>query len=423
MAGTSTAYHLKRHPHVLIEKEETIGGTARSYKVGDFTFDITGHLLHLHKPYTKKLIRKLLGNNFYPCIRKAWIYSQNTYTRYPYQAFTNGLPEDVINDCVLGFLTADKKNRTTPTVRSKLNFHDWCNVTFGEGISRHFMIPYNEKLYQIKAKKLTTDWCGPFVPMPKLSEVIHGALEPQGKSFGYNTTFLYPKQGGIQSLANALAKNIQDIYLNTSVIQLDYKNKSAHLSSGETIRYSSLVNSIPLLELLNLMQDLPLSIQKDKHHLRYASILCVNLGVNRPRISDASWIYFPEKSFPFYRVGFPMNFTPHVVPSGCSSMYVEVPLSQSKGQSKAKILQAVRKGLIDAQILKPSDQFPVVQFIPVKYAYVIYDANRNKALENIFTFLKANDIQSIGRYGAWKYSFMEEAILDGKKAAETILNA
>lgn len=422
LAGISTAYHLKNQPNVVVERESSIGGTARSFKVGKFTFDITGHLLHLHTPYTKKLIPKLLGNKFFSCVRKAWIFSKKTYTKYPFQASTHGLPQNVVRDCVLGFVDAYMENKLNNTDRSNLDFRSWCYRTFGSGIAEHFMIPYNEKLYQTPSSKMTTDWCGAFVPMPKLAEVIRGALEPQNQAFGYNTTFLYPKEGGIQSLAIAMARNVRDIYLNTSVLKLDWKRKHATLSNGETIPYSSLVNSIPLLELLKLMGDLPPSIQKAKRSLRFASILCLNIGVDRSKISDASWVYFPEKIFPFYRVGFPMNFTPHVVPKGCSSMYVEVPMDLKKPFSKAKILRDVRQGLIESRILKHSDRFPVVQFIPVKYAYIIYDQHRQKALRTIFSFLKENDIQSIGRYGAWKYSFMEEAILDGKKAADSILN-
>ena len=101
-------------------------------------------------------------------------------------------------------------------------------------------------------------------------------------------------------------------------------------------------------------------------------------------------------------------------------MYVEVPLDTSKTFNREKILKSVRRGLIDAGILKPSDKIPVAQFLPIRYAYVIYNAERPRALKTIFSFLKKQGIQSIGRYGAWKYSFMEEAILDGKKAAEAL---
>lgn len=421
LAGLSTAYHLRNEAHYLIEREQEVGGTARSFKVGNFTFDFTGHLLHLHTPYTKNLVTRLLKGNFYSCVRKAEIFSHNTLTPYPFQANTYGLPPSVIGDCVLGFLRASLQSPQKFKDYSQLNFQSWCEQTFGLGISEHFMIPYNEKLYQTKATAMSSDWCGPFVPTPKLEDVVRGALSQQDKAFGYNTRFLYPKKGGIQVLAQSLAKSLPSIETNTTLEQLDWKNKTAVLSSGIMTRYSHVVNTIPLLEFLKRLSPLPKNIRAAMKKLKCVSILCVNIGVKRARISDASWIYFPEKKYPFYRVGFPMNFTPHVVPKGCSSMYVEVPLDVRKPFSKQKVLKGIRNGLIEARILKASDKFAVVQFLPIKYAYVIYDKNRPKALDTIFSFLEKNDIQSIGRYGAWKYSFMEEAILDGKKAAEKIL--
>ena len=42
-------------------------------------------------------------------------------------------------------------------------------------------------------------------------------------------------------------------------------------------------------------------------------------------------------------------------------------------------------------------------------------------MERIFAHLKVRGVESIGRYGGWKYSFMEETILDGKKCAERLL--
>lgn len=423
LAGVSTAFHLPRRNSLIIEKESEVGGTARSFEIDGFTFDITGHLLHLHTPYTKKLIRKLLKNQFFSCVRKALIYSQGTYTRYPFQAATNGLPSTTVDDCVLGFFETYLKSQKNPMKNGgQHNFRSWCLRTFGAGISKYFMIPYNEKLYQTPANRMSADWCGPFVPMPRLADVIQGAINNQDKSFGYNTTFLYPKKGGIQQLARALAKPVKDIRLNSSVQKIDWKRKIATLSSGETVLYSSLVNTIPLLELLKRMEPLPKRVRAASRQLRFASVLCVNIGVKRPRISDASWIYFPEKKYPFYRVGFPMNFTPHVVPKGCSSMYVEVPVNLKHRFSKASLLKQVRAGLTDAGILRNSDKLPVVQFIPIKYAYVIYNEARQRALRVIFSFLSQHGIQSIGRYGEWKYSFMEEAILDGKKAAAYILN-
>ncbi len=420
LAGVSTAYHLKDPQALLVERESRLGGTARSVEMKGFTFDFTGHLLHLHTPYTKKLIRNLLGKNVYECQRRATIFSHETYTRYPFQANTYGLPANVVDDCVLGFLDAYRKRQSEEIDFKKLNFADWCETVFGNGISRHFMWPYNRKIYQVDPKNLTVDWCGSFVPNVQPEEVVRGALTEQKAEFGYNTTFLYPKNGGIQVLAESLASKLKNVQLGISLKKVSWKKKTALLTDGREIGYKNLVNTVPLKIFLDMFEDLPKPVVQAKKNLKAVGIVCLNIGVNRANISKDSWIYFPEEKYPFYRVGFPMNFTPYAVPKGCSSMYVEIPFELANSISKTEMLRRVRVGLIEARILKKSDRWLVTHILPISTAYVIYDKNRRAALDTIFKFFSKNKIQSIGRYGAWKYSFMEEAILDGKKAAEKI---
>ena len=52
-----------------------------------------------------------LKGNFYKCVRRAWIFSNNTYTRFPFQANTHGLPESAVDRCVLGFLNSYLNNK------------------------------------------------------------------------------------------------------------------------------------------------------------------------------------------------------------------------------------------------------------------------------------------------------------------------
>jgi protoporphyrinogen oxidase len=420
LAGLSAAYHLKEIPARVFEKSRYVGGTARSFQINGFTFDITGHLLHLHNPYTKKLVAELLKGNVYRCIRNTQIFSEGKYTRYPYQAYTRGLPEETIDACVLGCVEALTKAQTKKIDPAKLDFGAWSRAQFGDGIASKFMKPYNEKLYQVPVSALNTDWCGAFVPQPDLADVVRGALNESGKEFGYNATFLYPRQGGIQFLAERLAERVGEINFNTAASRVDWKKKSVRFDDGTSARYDRLISTLPLPELLDRMSGLPADVRRARRQLKWASIVCVNLGVRRSEISKASWIYFPEPKYIFYRVGFPMNFTPHVVPEGCSSMYVEVPMKAARLLNENALLARVKKDLVATGILRSSDTFAVTQLLPIKYAYVIYDKNRRSALDVIFRFLKKNKIQSIGRYGAWKYSFMEEAILDGKMAADAI---
>ena len=51
LAGLSAAHHLGERGvrgRLIVEAKARVGGTAGSVTTGGFTFDYTGHLLHLH---------------------------------------------------------------------------------------------------------------------------------------------------------------------------------------------------------------------------------------------------------------------------------------------------------------------------------------------------------------------------------------
>src|SRR6185503_20964578 len=150
LTGISTAYHLKR-PWLLLEKEERLGGHARTDVTRGFHFDKTGHWLHLRDPYTKQLIADLLPGQMVPVARRARIFSHGVLTRFPFQANLFGLPPEVNAECLLGFLRAQM---TPGPAEPPRNFEEFCLQKFGDGISKHFMIPYNTKLWGVHPREI-----------------------------------------------------------------------------------------------------------------------------------------------------------------------------------------------------------------------------------------------------------------------------
>ncbi|MBI4052108.1 MAG: FAD-dependent oxidoreductase [Elusimicrobia bacterium] len=424
LAGLSCAYHLERSgrrvSYLVLEKGDRVGGYAGSIVKNGFIFDHTGHLLHLHDPYGKKLILNLLKGNLYLRERRSWIYSNGIYTRYPFQANTYGLPQRVIEDCVVGFLKTAGQGSNHRLFKSP-SFKHWALQTFGEGICKHFMFPYNEKLWRVPLNRMTTEWQGRFVPKPKLEEVLYGSLTDQKKFFGYNAAFRYPKRGGIQSLPDALAQRIQNLHLGARVTRVDLRERVAQVNGVGEIAFKFLVNTAPLNRFVDLISWVPSSVREAGRQLRFTDVYCLSLGVQRAGVSDRHWIYFPEKRFNFYRVGFSTNFSPHVAPPGATSMYIELSRRPGEGIDLAREEKRALEGLRSCGILKSSDRLLARHWIPMPCAYVLYDFQRERALHAIFTYLRGQKVESIGRYGAWKYSFMEEAILDGKRCAQKIL--
>lgn len=425
LAGLSAAYHLGEsglRSRLVVESKATVGGTAGSVTTGAFTFDYTGHLLHLHDSYGQALILDLLKDNLATHARKAWIYSQGAFTRYPFQANTKGLPTKTVVECVAGFL--ETVHRPRPLAKNP-DFLSWSRATFGDGITRRFMTPYNEKLWRLPLSKLTTEWQGRFVPKPSASEVVYGALTENNALFGYNASFRYPVRGGIQSLSDALAGRLEPDVVRTEspVTAVDLREKTAQVEGLGEVHYERLVNTLPLNVFLDFATPLPADVKAARKDLRWNTVWNLNLGIDRPAPADKHWIYYPEKRFPFYRVGFPSNFSASLAPEGHASLYLEAARPGGVRLDRDKLEAAMIKGLREAGLLRRSDEISAKIWMPVPVGYVVYDRARTPAVEAIFRYFGTHGVESIGRYGGWKYSFMEETILDGKRCADRLTGA
>ena len=154
LCGISAAVHLER-PWVLFEKEERLGGHARTDVTDGFHFDKTGHWLHLRDPYTKSLIAELLPDGMLHVERKARIFSHGVLTRFPFQGNLHGLPPAVIQECLLGYIAAWQKNQSGAATKAPANFEEFILDKMGAGIARHFMIPYNHKLWGVHPREIT----------------------------------------------------------------------------------------------------------------------------------------------------------------------------------------------------------------------------------------------------------------------------
>lgn len=416
LAGLSACYH---GDGVVYEKDNTLGGHARSHSSDGFVFDEGIHVLHTDNEYILNLMDEI-GVNLEVKERDAWIFSHDAMTRYPFQANTYGLPIDIVKKCLLGFIENKYKKEDIN------NYEDWVRYIFGDGIADSFMLPYSRKFWGLDPSMLTTDWVNVRHPRPSMEEVITGAISDQKKGFGINASFRYPKKGGFGYIGEMLAKACKDrVHNRMKATHIDIENKVITFNDEQEIQYKNILSTIPLPEILNIIPDTPKEVLEASSKLKTNSIYVVNLGVDRERITDKSWIYFLDKEFSFVRVSFPFNFThsnDSVVPKGCSSISVEIaygndnPLPHPKEQMAKRAIEDLKK----AKILKETDNIVYQHTYDIKYGYVIYDNVKKDSVQRIHSFLKPYDIIPCGRYGLWAYLWSDEAIMSGKVAAEKL---
>jgi len=258
LTGLSAAYHLRPLSTIVLEREPEPGGLARTRVEDGFTFDCTGHLLHLRDAGIKELVERILPGAFAAHERRALIQSKGVLTAYPFQANLHGLPPAVVGECIEGFVEALlRRARDGEPDLARVNFREWVDATFGRGIAEHFMVPYNSKLWRCDLREIECGWVSWSIPRPTIKEVLDGALGATIRGLGYNPTFLYPKRGGIGILPEALARGCPGLRLGETVEAIDAAARIVTLASGARIGYESLVSTLPLDRLLAITGGLP----------------------------------------------------------------------------------------------------------------------------------------------------------------------
>jgi len=408
LSGMAAGIKLKEKgaDFVILEKAARPGGLAKSENINGFVFDYTGHFLHIRKPEIEKLVLSLPGVKLKKISRASYIFSNGVYTEYPYQVNNYGLPSEVIEENITGFLRARFAGRT-----GQANFRDWALATFGEGIAKNFLFPYNKKLWRHPLQKLTTKWMGRFVPSPTIDEVMDGILKKGKADVGYNAYFYYPEQGGIETLAKGFYEKLKDrVVLNAEVKAIDLPDKTITYNN-ETIKYDTLITTMPLNLFLGIAKGGP---AKYAAKLKATSVYCLNIGFKQDEKTARHWVYVPEEKYVFYRIGFPSSVCPANAPDGMQSVFTEVSFH---GNVPAGTDDKIISGLIDMGIIKNKNGIIIKYPMMLPDAYVIYDNDREKILPEITEKLKACGVLTAGRWGNWEYSSMEDAIIEGLEAA------
>jgi UDP-galactopyranose mutase len=463
--GLSAAYHLGEDA-LLVEQNDTVGGWCRSIEEGGFTFDYAGHIMFSKDDYVHELYKLLLGDNVHWQDREAWVYSKNVFTRYPFQGALYGLPPETIKECILGAIEAryglpaggtatdsakvSLKGNGKPdeelvdccadgTIESVApngtascdhcyngeprNFEEFIYKVWGEGIAKHFAIPYNRKLWAVPLNEMETSWLGGRVPLPDLAEIIDGALQPVPKPMGPNARFGYPLRGGFQALMDGFLPHLKArLRLRTRVTSVSPSQRTITFGDGKVVSYKHLISTMPLPVLIKLMgAEAPSEIQQATAGLRHVSVRCVNLGIGRDRLTDKHWIYYPEDTV-FHRIFVQGNASPYCNPQGGFGLTCEITYSEHKP------LPADGQALIDlciadchkVGIFNEDDPIWVANQVDMPHAYVVYDHARKQNVDTVRKWLETKGIILAGRYSEWEYYNSDHAFIAGKKAAETV---
>ncbi len=421
MAGLGAAHRLRAEglTPVIYDKNPYPGGHAASFVHGDFIFDDGPHISFTKDERLQKLFADSVDGRFEVIQTRVNNHWRGHWIKHPAQCNLHGLPTDLVVNTIRDFVNAPQLENDE--IR---HYGDWLLTAYGRTFAETFPMQYGRKYHTTSADNMTVDWLGPRLYRPSLEEVLRGALSPQTPEVHYVDHFRYPTHGGFVAFLEGLLDGVE-LALEHEVTGIDPVGRQLTFSDGRQASYDHLVSSLPLPELIALVEGAPGDVVEAAQRLACTTCVVVNLGIDRDDLSAAHWTYFYDDDFIFTRLSFPHMLSPHNVPPGAGSIQAELYYSKKYrplDRAPENLIEPTIRDLKRCGLLRQDDRILHRNATVVPYANIIFDLDRPAALATVLGYLEDLGIATGGRYGRWGYHWTDESFLSGEEAAQDVLD-
>ena len=422
MAGFGAAYRLNAEgiAPVMYDKNAYYGGHTASFRFeSGFLFDIGPHISFTKDPRIQELFADSVDQQYETIQISLNNYWRGYWPKHPVQLHLHGLPDDLIVKVISDFVEQRQASE-----RPVKNYADWFLASFGRTFAEQFPMQYTRKYHLTSAEDMSTDWLGPRIYRPSLEEVLCGAISPSAPHVHYITHFRYPKNGGFESYLKKFVP-MGNLKLHHELTRIDPRTQELTFSNGHVARYDSLVSSLPLPDLIRMIQGAPKEVVDAARRLACSTVVLVNIGVNRADLSAAHMTYFYDEDICFTRLGFPHMLSATNAPADAGSIQAEVYFAEKYKPftgSPEDLIEPVIRDLRRCGLLREDDQILCKKAMKLRYANIIFDLERADALKIVHAYLDELGIAYCGRYGDWGYMWTDESFKSGELAAERALS-
>jgi protoporphyrinogen oxidase len=422
MAGFGAGFALEsaRVPFALYDHNPYFGGHTHSLRYpSGFVFDEGGHISFTKHAHVRDVLAENVGGRFEE--RKLHIDNYWYGRRIPHPVQTNlrNLPSELIVAVIKDFVAVGgKEPRTTGT------YADWLLDTYGKTFAETFPMVYGRKYHTTTMDQLVTDWIGPRMYRPGLEEVLRGALGAEVPGAHYVDNYRYPSFGGFETYLEAFAQRFT-LKLDHRLTGIDTRQRVLRFSNQASAPYEALISSVPLPELIPLIDGAPDDVRAAARKLAFTTAVLFNFGVARADLSETAITYFYDEDVIFSRVNLPHMFSPNNAPPGCGTIQAEIYFSDKYKPLAVQpetLIEPVMRDLQRCGFLRESDKILLRETAINRYANVIYDLDRAEAVAKVHAFLRDVGIHYCGRYGNWDHAWTDQAFISGEDTARRALD-
>ena len=394
----------------LFEAAPVAGGLCRSKVIDGFTYDLAGgHILFSKKKEILDWMQTAGGGPeaFEERQRNTAIRFEDRWVRYPFENGIGDLPEQANYECLAGYVHAWHQRKLTGS-EAPADFGAWIQWRFGEGIAKHFMDPYNEKIWKRPLQEITSEWVAGRVPDAPIEDVLRAAVGIRTEGYVHQSVFWYPKQGGFQAITDGMAADLQDrIRLSTPVDKITRQGEGWAVHGEE---FDRVVLTTPLDLTPRLVEGVPQDVAKAMGELEYNGLVTYLVALDTPEQPDLSWCYLPHPNQgPANRVTWMSNYSEGGAPEGKSSLLVEITRPGREAQPDEDLEEKTLFGLENAGLIQ-RDQVLFTDRSDVDRAYVVYVHGHEKRRQRALGWLEDQGLFPLGRFGRFEYDNSDQCV-------------
>lgn len=389
----------------VYEASRNYGGLLDNFKVDGFRFDNAVHLSFASEPEVRcifdlepQIIHTPNAKNF-DCDK--WL-------KHPVQNNLYPLSVDEKISLIKSFI-----NR--PNNLEFDDYQSWLIHQYGEEIANKYPIRYTKKYWQHSADELSTTWIGNRLRRANIDELLFGAFSNKTPNDYYVNEMRYPINGGFKSFIAPLIKNI-NINYDHEVILINLDDRIIKFKNGNEVRYSKIINTIPLPEFIQLCaSSVPSAVIDASKELACTSIDLISIGFNKDIIRDL-WFYIYDEDIYASRAHSPSVKSKNNVPKGTSSIQFEIynPSKESKftvEELKENTLYALKK----MGIAKEEDII-FMHHKKLLWGNVVFKQGMENHRKIIMNYINDKSVKCAGRFGEWDYLWSNQSFMSGYKS-------
>lgn len=421
-------------PVRLLEAGPEVGGLSRSFRFEEHIVDLGPHRFFTKTEVVNELWEEVIGDELLDVDRLTRIFFGGKFFYYPLRPWNAffGLGPLRTAAAIASFLHVSLFPHPDEST-----FDGWVTNRFGKVLFQTFFETYTEKLWGLPCDRIGADWAAQRIKGLSLMEAIRNALFGSTGTKTLIDRFRYPRHGTgsvylrMQELIEG-AGGAVDTGHRARTIRHDGAGRILSVVADtpegeEEFPVGELISTMPLTLLVEgLDPPAPPEVLEACSRLRYRNTVLVYVLVEGKDLFPDNWIYIHSPDVEMGRLTNFRNWSPHLAPEDSTRTPLVVEYwcfeeDELWTRPEEELVTQAGRELETIGLIRSGDVV-AGKVIRLSRSYPVYEKGYQEHLRVLTDHVRGfENLQVIGRYGAFKYNNQDHSILMGILAARNLL--